>query len=524
MKLQIAAQTDLGQIRKINEDSLLVIHDLSSDKKFNENESFELQKFGALLVVADGMGGESSGEIASKIAIISIGEFIKEKISDSIQTYPQILELLNNSLLFANEQILEYVKENPDSFGMGTTAVVGLIYDNNLFISWVGDSRAYRYSSNGRVTSHNFFEGNLEILTNDHSLVWNEVLKGKMTSEEARISSKSNIITQSLGDLYKKPKPDFNVFPIFQDDIILLCSDGLNGMISDESLNNLFEKYPEIDILQQNLIKTANINGGNDNITLALCKITKGQIFTKDSGIETIDIGKPIKKDPKKISQHEYIEPDNRLKLVLVLFFLIIATIGSVYYIKNSDIFSNKKSDKIISNINPEKDISNTINPTIDSSENIHLKKIGDSSSLKTEKKINENKKEKPKVAKTSKPKRKKVEIVEKIDTEQVKIIEKTNSEEVKNIPKMDNSQDSVVNYPQLPDSTALNSFSNEYINVKDLMSLYKKLPTKYKNQKFKRRYSMINNGIKNLKDSDTSKLVEIKNHIYYLLNKLKEK
>lgn len=359
MKLQIVAQTDLGKIRTLNEDNYLVINDLGIEHALDSDGQFEQQGLGSVLIVADGMGGEESGEIASEIAKQSISAYIIENFTDPDFQFSQIIEILKNSLLFAHDQIVSYVKKHSESFGMGTTALVSLIFRDHLFVAWVGDSRMYRYGINGRITSHNYFEGNLEILTNDHSVVWGEVLRGNMTPEEARVAPQSNIITQSLGDVFKSPAPDSHIYPVYQNDIILMCSDGLNGMLSDLEINKVFASNDDLKTLSSIFIEGANANGGHDNITLILCKIVKGIELASDKGNVTIEIkdkkddniltndemkvdtdqSKNIESEPNRISvlDNDDLKKNNRPKPFTILLFII--SLGllaySIYYFQN---------------------------------------------------------------------------------------------------------------------------------------------------------------------------------------------
>jgi hypothetical protein len=217
----------------------------------------------------------------------------------------------------------------------------------------------YRYGINGRITSHNYFEGNLEILTNDHSLVWGEVLRGNLTPEEARVAPQSNIITQSLGDVFKSPTPDSHIYPIYQNDIILMCSDGLNGMLSDHEINEIFASTDDLKSLSSIFINSANANGGQDNITLILSKIVKGIELANDKGNATIEIkdkneniifsadekvidsdqAKKIELAPQRISvlDNDDLKKNNKPKQFTILLFII--SLGllaySIYYFQS---------------------------------------------------------------------------------------------------------------------------------------------------------------------------------------------
>lgn len=278
MLVQIIAKTNIGKVRNHNEDSFIVGTDPVSEDWVLTGKDVEVKEKGIVFVVADGMGGENAGEIASEIAIESIKKFIKSQlIAESTQLVSQTLE---PSLVFAHNNIKDACNLNPDYIGMGTTAVVCGIENEFIHVCWVGDSRAYRYSEDGRVTNHPYFTQNLEMLTQDHSKVWQMVQHGHLDSEAARVHPESNIILQSLGDLYRTPHPEIKKYPLFKNDIILACSDGLNGMLSDLEISDIIkENFENIEVLANKLIEKANENGGKDNITLILCKIIEGKEY-----------------------------------------------------------------------------------------------------------------------------------------------------------------------------------------------------------------------------------------------------
>lgn len=281
-KLSISARTHTGCIREHNEDSFIATGNAADENWVMPAESFELGDRCVVMVVADGMGGENAGEIASEIAVQSIKSFLQSKIAD-IKEPEEISGLLNAALLFANNKIRQTCIDRPEYIGMGTTGIVLAIYHDKLFCSWVGDSRLYRFSPHGRVTTHPYFVGQLELLSEDHSKVWGMVVQNEISLEEARVHPESNVITQSLGDIFRTPLPDSKVFPIFKDDILILCSDGLNAMLSDENIESIIKEYSnEPDILIEKLITETNNAGGHDNTTIIMCKIIEGVEYNKE--------------------------------------------------------------------------------------------------------------------------------------------------------------------------------------------------------------------------------------------------
>ncbi|MCB0654692.1 MAG: protein phosphatase 2C domain-containing protein [Saprospiraceae bacterium] len=232
------------------------------------------------------MGGANAGEVASRLSIETIRDHIRP-IDFSQLDDEAIKDILQQALLAAHQAVLHHARQNTRTAGMGSTCTICLIYRDILHIAWVGDSRVYRYSKSGRVTAHHFHTEHLELLTSDHSLVWKEVMLGEITPEEARLSNISNIITQSIGDPNSIPSPDYRRFPLYQGDIILSSSDGLNSMLSDVGIHAIVDSYSEqIDLLPANLINGANQAGGRDNITVITCLVVDGPVYITQNALE----------------------------------------------------------------------------------------------------------------------------------------------------------------------------------------------------------------------------------------------
>lgn len=280
-KIQTIAKTHVGQVRDHNEDTFIVGLNPAQDTWILNPGEQDITTSGAVFVVADGMGGENAGEIAAEIAVQSIKAYIQSELKKEDQT--DISKILESSLIFAHNQIKNACRENADYIGMGTTASVCFIKNDKLFVSWIGDSRVYRYSKHGRVHALPYHYKNLEILSEDHSKVWQMMVHGEITLEGARIHEQSNIITQSLGDLFRTPQPESREYPLFQDDYILICSDGLNGMLSDETIEKIISSENDSpDKIAENMIVEANLAGGHDNITIILVKIIEGVPFNEN--------------------------------------------------------------------------------------------------------------------------------------------------------------------------------------------------------------------------------------------------
>ncbi|MBK6498628.1 MAG: serine/threonine-protein phosphatase [Saprospiraceae bacterium] len=291
-KIQTVAKTHVGQVRDHNEDTFIVGLDPVSDVWVLSFDEQEVNSIGAVFVVADGMGGENAGEIASEIAVQSIRTFIQAELRKE-EVLP-LNKILESSLIYAHNCIKDACRDNADYIGMGTTATVCMIQNDRLYVTWIGDSRVYRYSKHGRVHALPFHYNNLDILSEDHSKVWQMMRQGQISLEEARTHQESNIITQSLGDLFRTPQPESREYPIFKDDHILICSDGLNGMLSDPTIERIFTAGIEtLDKMAEQMIIEANLAGGHDNITLILTKVTDGlpyseEIVQKGGGEKTV--------------------------------------------------------------------------------------------------------------------------------------------------------------------------------------------------------------------------------------------
>lgn len=215
---------------------------------------------GDLFVVCDGMGGHVGGKMASTIAVNSIVEFIKK------DKYPDPLFALNAALQFANMQILGYAEEHPELKGMGTTACVLLLQESNAYIAHVGDSRIYLYLRD---------KHQLHRITKDHSYVQTLVDAGQITDDEAENHPNKNRITKALG--IKKdltPTIPTNSIQVKNRDVFVICSDGLSGMVKDKEILRILDKDTELQHRGDELIESALLNGGVDNITVELIEIS----------------------------------------------------------------------------------------------------------------------------------------------------------------------------------------------------------------------------------------------------------
>lgn len=276
----MAAKSNVGMVRDNNEDNFQVSSDLdNSMMQWRNNELCQLSNRGALLVVADGMGGMNAGEVASEIAIDTVRDCFKpELITDEVvKTRYTIERFMNSVITEADNRIKQTARQRPETKGMGTTMVMGWIFGENLYVSWCGDSRAYVFNP----------RKGLKRLSKDHSLVQQLVDSGKISKEDAFDYPDSNVITNSLCAVDQIAVPEALTMPhrLEKDDVVLLCSDGLCGLIRDAEIQDIMAQNPEnMEQCCDTLIKAACDAGGHDNVTVALCRM----VTVKDSDSDAL--------------------------------------------------------------------------------------------------------------------------------------------------------------------------------------------------------------------------------------------
>lgn len=264
--VKLTAGTNVGKVRTNNEDNFIVNADLVQGDWLipnNSSQAIPLGEAGALLVVADGMGGMNAGEVASEIAVNTIQEvFSLDDFSSIVDTDEHISQFLTSAIVEADSRIKQRVVDDPKTEGMGTTIVIAWVLENKVHIAWCGDSRAYKFNK----------ESGLIQLSKDHSYVQQLVDDGDLTPDEAFDSPFSNIITRSLGDVKSIAKPDYRLFTLTDGDNIILCSDGLCGICRDveilETLNSI--DLDNVTNCRDALIDIALQAGGDDNVTVAI--------------------------------------------------------------------------------------------------------------------------------------------------------------------------------------------------------------------------------------------------------------
>jgi PPM family protein phosphatase len=250
LRIEVAGQTDVGRKRAHNEDNFAI-----------------MAEYG-LYVVADGMGGHASGEIASKMAVDTLHEFFTATADDPERTWPYKMDRskgyeenrLVTGIKLCNLRIYEQAQRNAKQRGMGTTLAALFAVEDGIYVAHVGDSRVYRIR-----------EGVIEQLTEDHSLL-NDYKKMKhLTPEEIANFPHKNVIVRALG-MKDTVKVDTRFESPRAGDAMVVCSDGLCGPINDQRLLELVDTAPNLPTATQRLIDAANENGGPDNITCVIAR------------------------------------------------------------------------------------------------------------------------------------------------------------------------------------------------------------------------------------------------------------
>lgn len=325
--LSFGNMTDVGRVRDGNEDYLA---------------SFQT-KIGHIFIVCDGMGGHTSGEIASRLAVTSLKEFIQNNSESSRSTKQLLLEALED----ANQTIIDKTIEFPEYKGMGTTCVILAIKSGVVYYTNIGDSRIY-ICRNGIIYQ----------LTKDQTFVQTLVDQGHITYDDAENHPRKNELIQALG-INEKIVPEVNdvALRIYKNDKFILCSDGLSGMISDNMINDIVKNNDPVTASNM-LISAANENGGTDNITVQVVSINEGDELPDDlknippTGAldKNISVTQNIAlsgNTTRQISDYQSVQQNNKKKnktLLLLSSIIIFLLIGSSYFL----FFNKSGTDKTI--------------------------------------------------------------------------------------------------------------------------------------------------------------------------------
>ncbi|HEY8119521.1 MAG TPA: Stp1/IreP family PP2C-type Ser/Thr phosphatase [Methylophilaceae bacterium] len=252
-ELEIVRLTDVGQKREHNEDAI------ASDAEMG------------LVVLADGMGGYNAGEVASEIATLTIVAELKEAMqamapgqTDKATGMQAESQLVYEAVKKANESIYHVSQTQPQCAGMGTTLVVGLFTNDKILVGHIGDSRMYR------LRGEEFTQ-----ITEDHSLLNEQIKSGLITPEQAKFSTNKNLVTRALG-IDPEVELELHEYDVEVGDIYLLCSDGLSDLIDDEDIHlTLSALSANLELAANQLIQMANDNGGKDNISVILARVLR---------------------------------------------------------------------------------------------------------------------------------------------------------------------------------------------------------------------------------------------------------
>ena len=255
-RLEIAGATDAGVVRAFNEDSIATDNDLG------------------LLVLADGMGGYKSGDVASVLATGAVVDYLKRKWHSAVsqpqssapsgQFSPESIAV-RSAIEKTNRVIHQTAQTDSKYTGMGTTIVVALFHHDRATVAHVGDSRLYRLR-----------QGRLELLTHDHSLLQEQLETGLISSEDAKVSHNRNLVSRALG-AEAEIRVDVSEHTVHANDIYLLCSDGLNDMVDDADIElAISELRANLPLAANQLVQMANDNGGHDNVSVLIAKVMDG--------------------------------------------------------------------------------------------------------------------------------------------------------------------------------------------------------------------------------------------------------
>ncbi|MDR2385347.1 MAG: protein phosphatase 2C domain-containing protein [Tannerella sp.] len=359
LKIRLAARCESAGRQK-NEDNYQIGDNLNDDHwGFSTDAEIELSPKGTLLVVADGMGGLKSGEVASSIAVETIKKwFSSERLTKDTTSSPEAVRRhVKKAIQAADHAIKHEGADDKSKKGMGSTIALAWLLGEQVHVGWCGDSRVYRFNPANGLTR----------LSHDHSFVQELVDLGKLEPELAFDYPDSHIITRSLGDLRSTANPDIKSFPLRKDDIFLLCSDGLTGVLRDREIEVIFrDNRRDMETLRNALWTAAYEAGWNDNVTIVLCEILSEteEVATKNSPawfspawlIDTVSLtGKKEKKEEKE-DEEEKEEKESKkekerkkivkwLKILIPLLLAGIAVGTGAYYLFKGNLSKKKVSD-----------------------------------------------------------------------------------------------------------------------------------------------------------------------------------
>jgi protein phosphatase len=296
MRVELYAKSDVGRVRRGNEDNFLVLN-LSNELTWTGSDgaaapkdltTFDLGEKGLILVVSDGMGGALAGDVASRMAVESVREMLMG--SDSAEPCdPEmpLVDCLKNATVYANLAIHHRSQEDSRCAGMGATFTGAAVRGDNLDLVQVGDSRAYIIRKN-----------QIRLATKDQSLVQQLVDVGQISESEAETHMFRNVILQALG-AQSEVTPVTGRIRIRRGDMLLLCSDGLSGKLRSEDIQNIVVDEDDLSVACTELIAEANNRGGEDNITVVLARFNGDDL--EEASTERITIELPQLEEDKTL-------------------------------------------------------------------------------------------------------------------------------------------------------------------------------------------------------------------------------
>lgn len=328
----IAAKCDKAG-RAQNQDNYWVcpnLDNIQDSSTIGNDADVELSSKGALMVVADGMGGMKSGEKASEFVIEGIKAKFRNIPNDILNDDNAITSFIKNAIIEADQSIKEYAKVHRESEGMGSTIVLLWILGEKAYCAWCGDSRIYCYNP----------QNTLVRLSHDHSYVQSLVDDGKITDDDAFDHPDGNIITRSLGDSGEKASPETKIYPIHRRDVFLLCSDGLCGLLNDAKIDSILADNctSSKDALAA-LWKEGEKEGWSDNATIEVVCITEGGT-TPTRKAFGYDEGKPkpipvSKSKDNKVKKDTDVLPNfwqNNKNYILILAIVALVAMGIIWF------------------------------------------------------------------------------------------------------------------------------------------------------------------------------------------------
>ncbi len=306
----IANRTDTGATREVNEDSMVTFDSPN----------------GRVIAVCDGMGGQAAGDVASRHAC----DIIRDILESNTFTTPT--EAITRAVMAANQGILHRTASSPELVGMGSTCVIVIIKDGLVYYGWVGDSRIYYFSN-----------GSLRQISRDQSYVQQLVDSGQLSAAEAEHHPQKNEITNALG-LETMTPPELCTAPLTPEpgSIIMLCSDGLSGMVGDAQMQEILAN-PSLSLQEKadTLVNAANAAGGLDNITVQLVEFGAGAAAGMGAGMESAGMA------PAMAAAKPVMKKNNRwMTIICIILVVLIAGLGIAYFLGGKKVEKTEQVEK----------------------------------------------------------------------------------------------------------------------------------------------------------------------------------